>query len=405
MKRHHIIGIMAGISGCLLAIRQAFFKGMISEAIITFIGLSIVAVSTFFKEKYPLQFSHRLLPRWIYIVLTLLSCTAIIWIEIKGCNQSIPTQSALQTATPNGSEQAATPNESDTLGNLSSRQKVINILKGENFTKKIKESRKAGAIPEPLTSFSKFQGYLVEQGMTEVQNIDFTNYYQNLFQKYFPGKVPSDLDTKMKQQLIMTIQKLGYEKGREKFREVPENVIWLVTRFDPIRDMGETLGRWTDHVLADDFGDETINEILGVPSLEPSPLDISPTEFIESYSDTVPQDKISQEPLEIPQNDIIPEKTAQETFHDKSDQTDIVDVDSTLQKLLTDQDLENPLDDFENVLREEFNPERFSAQRLNTAMQVLKRYGSKEGLRRLKESDPEIATQIERLIEKEQEDN
>ena len=38
-------------------------------------------------------------------------------------------------------------------------------------------------------------------------------------------------------------------------------------------------------------------------------------------------------------------------------------------------------------------------------MQALKRYGSKEGLRRLKESDPEIATQIERLIQKEQEEN
>ena len=88
--------------------------------------------------------------------------------------------------------------------------------------------------------------------------------------------------------------------------------------------MGETLGRWTDHVLADDFGDKTINEILGVPSRDPSPLDISPTEFIESHSDADSQNEISQEPLEIPQNDIIPEETAQETFHDKIEQTDIV---------------------------------------------------------------------------------
>ena len=86
MKRHHIIGILAGICGCLLAIRQAFFRGLIGEAIITFIAVSIVALSTFFKDKYPPQFSRRFLPRWVYLVLTLLLCTAIIWTEIKGCN-------------------------------------------------------------------------------------------------------------------------------------------------------------------------------------------------------------------------------------------------------------------------------------------------------------------------------
>ncbi|MDE0324401.1 MAG: hypothetical protein OXN27_10835 [Candidatus Poribacteria bacterium] len=405
MKRHHIVGIIAGISGCLLAIHQAFFRGMISEAIITFIVLSIVATSTFFKEKYPIQFSHRLLPRWVYIVLTLLSCTAIIWIEIKGCNQSIPTQKALQTTTPNESEQAATLNESDTPGNPSSRQKVINILKGENFTKKIKESRKAGTIPEPLTSVSKFQEYLVEQGMTEVENIDFTNHYQNLFQKYFPGKEPSDLDTKMKQQLITTIQDLGYEKGRETFRSVPENAIWLAARFDPIQDMGETLGKWTERVLADDFGNRTIDEILEVPFSEPSLLEHSPTELMEPLIDSDSQSKTSQEPVETSQNDITSGETAQKIFHEKIEQVDIVDIESTLQELLTDQDSENPLGDFESALREQLNPERFSPQRLNTAIQILNRYGPEGGLHRLKESDPEIATQIERLIHKEQEDN
>ena len=51
--------------------------------------------------------------------------------------------------------------------------------------------------------------------------------------------------------------------------------------------------------------------------------------------------------------------------------------------------------DFETALRD-----RFSPQRLNTAMKILNQYGSKEGLRRLKESDPDIATKFEGLIEK-----
>ncbi len=390
MKRHYKIAIIAIILiyGYLLAIHQGFFEGKRNEAIINVIVISIVAGATFFKEKIPPRWSFRL------GVLAALLCLASFGLYI------VP---HITTAPKTG--QTETPKTGQTKTPRTLRQEMVDLLTDENFTKQMEEVSKGGRMPEYLSSVSKFQEHLVEQGLLEYKNIDLTNYYQNVFQKYYPGKAPSDLDTKMKQQLITTIQKLGYEKGQETFRNVPENVIWLVARFDPIQDMGETLGRWTDHVLADDFGDKTINEILGVPSRDPSPLDISPTEFIESHSDADSQNEISQEPLEIPQNDIIPEETAQETFHDKIEQTDIVDVDSTLQKLLTDQDLENPLDDFENVLREEFNPERFSAQRFNTAMQALKRYGSKEGLRRLKESDPEIATQIERLIQKEQEEN
>ena len=49
--------------------------------------------------------------------------------------------------------------------------------------------------------------------------------------------------------------------------------------------------------------------------------------------------------------------------------------------------------------------ERFSQKRFNTAMQTLNQYGPKEGIRRLKESDPEIATQVEHLIQKNKESN
>lgn len=50
--------------------------------------------------------------------------------------------------------------------------------------------------------------------------------------------------------------------------------------------------------------------------------------------------------------------------------------------------------DFEKILRERFSPERFT-----TAMQTLKQYGPKDGLQRLKESDPEVATHIERFLQ------
>lgn len=56
--------------------------------------------------------------------------------------------------------------------------------------------------------------------------------------------------------------------------------------------------------------------------------------------------------------------------------------------------------DFEKTLRERFSPHRF-----NAAMQALTQYGPQEGLRRLKESDPDIATHIERLIRPEKDND
>lgn len=52
----------------------------------------------------------------------------------------------------------------------------------------------------------------------------------------------------------------------------------------------------------------------------------------------------------------------------------------------------------ENPLREQFSPDRFKR-----AVDILNRYGPQEGLRRLKESDPEVAAKVERLIQRKQE--
>ena len=51
----------------------------------------------------------------------------------------------------------------------------------------------------------------------------------------------------------------------------------------------------------------------------------------------------------------------------------------------------------ETALRKQFSPERF-----HRALQTLNRYGPGEGLRRLKDTDPEVAKQVERLLPKTQ---
>ena len=49
----------------------------------------------------------------------------------------------------------------------------------------------------------------------------------------------------------------------------------------------------------------------------------------------------------------------------------------------------------ESKISEQFNPKRFSK-----AMETLNRYGPEEGIRRLKETDPAVAEQVERLLKK-----
>ena len=55
---------------------------------------------------------------------------------------------------------------------------------------------------------------------------------------------------------------------------------------------------------------------------------------------------------------------------------------------------------FQNTLRQHFSPER-----LNRALETLSQYGPKEGLHRLKTSDPEVAARLERLIQPDKERN
>ena len=68
MKRHHIAGIIAGICAIGLTVRSAL-SGNIVEALLYFIALSVIAVSSFFKDRLTPRWSHRILPFWIGIAL------------------------------------------------------------------------------------------------------------------------------------------------------------------------------------------------------------------------------------------------------------------------------------------------------------------------------------------------
>ena len=86
MKRHHVVGIIAGIGAIGLTVDRVLSGNIIGwaniiDAVVTFILLSIVALSTFFKDRLPSQLYQRHLPTpWVFVVIVgiLLFCTVIL---------------------------------------------------------------------------------------------------------------------------------------------------------------------------------------------------------------------------------------------------------------------------------------------------------------------------------------
>ncbi len=75
MKRHHIVGIIAGILGIGLTVDRVLSGNIIGwaniiDAVVTFILLLAVALSTFFKDRFPSQLYQRRIPTsWVVVVI------------------------------------------------------------------------------------------------------------------------------------------------------------------------------------------------------------------------------------------------------------------------------------------------------------------------------------------------
>ena len=393
MKRHHIVAVIGGIVGSLLAIHQAFFRLQTDNALITLILISIIVVSTFFKDK---MYSSWRLPRFAYLAFVCVVILVILWIDFGGTYTFIQPPVQTQVSDEYIRDQIVPPEAADVSEAPATQNRMVRVLKSEPMRQLVKESTTEGKMPEQLTSFSKFKEYLVAQGMTEYKDIDFTNHYLKIFQKYFPGKVPSDVDTEMKAQLIAHIQNRGYEAGRKAFREVPENAVWLAARFDPTLDMGQALGQWTEYVLADDFGDKTITEQIDgsdprqATVNSPTPKDTDdPTRLTQT-----------QPPVEFSLDDLDPVETREKNVPENVLPADIAEAESTLAEAESTFIKWLNAQDFETLLSEEIGAARFTQQQLNTALEIINRYGPEEGLRRIKESDPTVATHLERFIDK-----
>ena len=266
------------------------------------------------------------------------------------------------------------------------QQKAMDILTSEEVKQEVKAAVAAGTIPEFLESFSNFQEYIVSKGMTEFAILDRAPlHFQYLFQKHYPGKAPSDLDSEMGQRFIDMVQKFGYEKGRTKFLRTPKIAIWAAARFNLLSDNAESISAWTSSVYADEFGNTADAPVSASPPPVVSPGD---TTLDETASDIPFAETELASPDRAPtaawEDSIIPNtENRGGTDPTVKPETVITEASPEPPALPTDAELEAAL------------KERFSSERFERAMSTLDQYGPEEGLRRLRENDPEIAKQIE----------
>ena len=214
-----------------------------------------------------------------------------------------------------------------------------------------------------------------------------------IFKDSMPAVSPAVLEQQKRSELSVLLREnpieIGIPAGLDRFQDViteflskEDNVSWMMTHFD-----GDYMafGEWAADVLRN-----------------PTPLPEETPAIVNS--DTPPLSRDSETntnfdtpPLDTTETDEIPSiEVTGETFTENDQHIDEERIEASTPEVPELHSEEN----LETALRERFSPQRF-----RRAIQILNQYGPKDGLRRLKESDKEVATYVERLIEKKQEDN
>ena len=362
-------------------------SGYIVGAIVAGVTLIFAGVFVFFRDR---PFVENKMRPWLRPIPITALCVLLIWklfsvVERKMEESPKPVgfhqkPDVSPGSAPSGDLQVI---PEPVLSDLN--RKVMDILTSEGVKEEIKAAAAAGTMPEFLESFSNFKDYMISKGMTEFAMLDQApSRFQYLFQKHYPGKAPSDLDSEMRQRLIELIQEFGYEKGRTKFLRTPKIAVWTAARFN-ILDNPEDISAWTSSVYTSEFENIEPASVSGSPPPTVLPEETSFDKIISDIPsaeiEQVPANRAPKEPWEEP---TIPDTKAREVTASLIEQERVVtEVSPEPPALSTEAELETTL------------KEHFSSERFERAMSTLERYGPEEGLRRLREDDPEVAEQIE----------
>ncbi|MYC77777.1 hypothetical protein F4X10_18585 [Candidatus Poribacteria bacterium] len=269
---------------------------------------------------------------------------------------------------------------------LSENQQLLQILDSSQFQNFLETN------PNTLGNFFHF---FQSQGIETEKNAVFEKFHQK-FKQQFPAETVASIEHQMRQMLsnLLAESGLGAEtagnrEDTEKFDQVletflseSENVTWMMNHFQ-----GDYMafGHWVMDVLQN-----------------PAPVFPVTSPFVDMNDVSSPMPKGSSgpegtyTPAIVPQEDApIPSTERPAVFELKVPGQSDFEAENTAPSTVEIPELpELPSEEhLKTALSEQFSVERF-----NRAIQTLNRYGPKEGLRRLKVSDPEAATRIESIL-------
>lgn len=244
------------------------------------------------------------------------------------------------------------------------------------------------------TSFTDFFDFYESQGIKSYRSEVF-GLFQDMYEKHFPMEIAADLEPRMRQELsdIFAESNIEFQQAIQDFLSKEQNLAWFMVHFES--DYFE-FAKWavtiSENPIPPPTDTPTVvenNETL-IPIEDVFPDD---TRLSDAFQDPKDSGQTNQEAIPAPEDSLSTLEDMENSL--KSD----VELEAEFLKLLEQSSPEAPtlptIVKFEKDLRERFSPQRF-----NTAMQTLNHYGPEEGLRRLKESDPEVATHFERLIQR-----
>lgn len=278
-------------------------------------------------------------------------------------------------------------------------QKWINVYDSSEFLEMVKEHMESGSYSQ-----RKFWEICESQGIP----VDWGAYTQ-LFRKVFPTGEPEDYEPEMRLELAKlflaaepvdpadsrAVLRQGLAVYSKFIKEGDKTFPWLAGRFD-IEFDGAIFGNiennpafeWVKAVQRNAASIVANAEATGAPGTDAntsaSSWDLS--SVMESPSESSDATTGESPSISPPVTDALasPAIPNPETDAAATPALDFPEVPKTPTDVPTVEGLEASL------------KEQFSSERFERAMDTLEQYGPEEGLRRLRENDPEVAKQVER---------
>ena len=273
-------------------------------------------------------------------------------------------------------------------------QKRIDLYDSPEYRELVKESLESGTF-----SRRKFWDVLESQGIPVDRGV-----FASLFREVFPTGEPEDYESEMRLEmakLFLAAEPVDLTDPRAVHRQRLEvyaqfmtqedrNFAWFAGRFDA--DLDGVLRREGNPTLewVRDVQHNAASIVAGADATGASATDTDTpasswdlSSVVESPAESSDATTGESQTIFPPVPDGLARSAISKPETDAAVAPGLTDVPKTPTELPTVEALEASL------------KEQFSSERFGQAMDTLERYGPEEGLRRLKENDPEVAKQIE----------